>query len=186
MLREVLVEFGLAEQYDLQQLVLIGLEVGQQADFLERLQRHALCLLDEQHHLLVFHVPLQQVILQQVHDFVLGGVARHRQRQLVGDDEEDVLGRNARVGDVDDFDRIRQLQLQHAAQHRLAAADLADHLDNALAAMYRVNQRGEDVAPLAALVEQARIRSNLKRGTLEAEVIFVHAYSPCSSRSMRP
>ena len=111
LLREIFIEFRLAEQNDLQQLVLIGFEVGQQADFLERFQRHALRLFDEQYHLPVFHVPLEQIILQAVHNLVLARVPRHGQRELVGDDEQYILGGYARIGDIDDFYRLRQLEL---------------------------------------------------------------------------
>jgi len=38
----------------------------------------------------------------------------------------------------------------------------------------RVNQRSENIATLATFVKKAGVRSDLERGTLEAEIIFVH------------
>ena len=49
-LAQVFVQFGLTEQHDLQQLVLLGLEVGKQPDLFQGRDRHALRLFHEHHH----------------------------------------------------------------------------------------------------------------------------------------
>ena len=124
--------------------------------------------------------------MQLVHDLMLGSMPGHIQRQFVRDDEQDVFGRDTGVGDVNDLDRIGHLELQHPAQHGLAAAYFANHLDDALTAMNRVNQRVENITAFTSFEEQAGVGGDFERGTFEAEIFFVHGYSTSSRRSMRP
>ena len=63
--REMLVEFRLAEQHDLQQLVPVRLEVGEQPDLLQRLDRHRVRLVDQHHDAPARGVELDQVLLQR-------------------------------------------------------------------------------------------------------------------------
>ena len=113
-----------------------------------------------------------------MHHFVLGGILAHRQGQFVRDHEQDIFRRYTRICDINDFDRVRQLQLQHAAQHGFATTDFAHDLDDTLTALNRVNQRAENVAALATLVKQAGIGGYLEGRAIEAEIIFVHGLFP--------
>src|ERR1039458_467123 len=45
---QFLVEFGLPDQHDLQQLVVVGFEVRQKADFLKDVRRQVVCLIDNE------------------------------------------------------------------------------------------------------------------------------------------
>ena len=56
--REHRAQLGLADQDDLQQLALVGLEVGQQAQLLEHVGREILRLVDDQHVVLADRVRL--------------------------------------------------------------------------------------------------------------------------------
>ena len=59
-------QLGLADQDDLQQLALVGLEVGQQAQLLEHLGRELLRLVDDEHVVLADGVGLQQEVVERV------------------------------------------------------------------------------------------------------------------------
>ena len=86
-----IVELGLAEQHELKQLVAVGLEVRQQADFLERFHRHGVGLVDQHHHLAAFAEGLDQVVLQGAHDRRRTRVFRDVQPQFVGNRVKDVI-----------------------------------------------------------------------------------------------
>ena len=53
-------QFGLAYQDDLQQLALIGLQIGQQAQLLQYVSRKILRLVNDQHIVFACGVPSQQ------------------------------------------------------------------------------------------------------------------------------
>ena len=57
---ELAVQLGLAEQHDLQQLALLGFQVGQQAQRLQRLERHRLRLVHAQHDALALAREVEQ------------------------------------------------------------------------------------------------------------------------------
>ena len=63
-LRQGLVELGLAEQHDLQQLVPVRLQVGQQPHLLEGVLGHDVRLVDQDHHAPAGAVERDQVLLQ--------------------------------------------------------------------------------------------------------------------------
>ena len=67
-LTQILIELRLPEQHYLQQLVVSGFKIRQQADFLEGSDGHALRFLDKHHHALAGGVARQQIILHRLHD----------------------------------------------------------------------------------------------------------------------
>ena len=178
---QVALQLGLAEEHDLQELLALGLQVGEEPDLLEGVQRHALGLLDEHHHLAVVGVLLQEPGVQGVHHLEPPRARGQGQLHLEGDGVQDVFRREARVGEVHDLDRLRQLHLQHAADHGLAAADLADDLDDPFAAGDRVDDGVEDRAPAPAREEQPRVRRDPEGRLGETEVLVVHPRAPLRS-----
>ena len=64
--REHAAQLGLADQHDLQQLALAGLQVGQQAQLLQHVGRQVLRLVDDQHVVLADRVGAQQVLVEPV------------------------------------------------------------------------------------------------------------------------
>ena len=111
-----------------------------------------------------------------MHDSQAVGVGLHGQLHLEGNGLQGVLRRQARIRQVDDIHPVRQAFLQHPAKHGLAAAHLADDLDDAFAAGDRVHQSVEDLAAVAAGIEQFGIRCNPEGRALEAEVIVIHRF----------
>ena len=112
--------------------------------------------------------------LQRVHHLEAAGVPWQRQLQLEGDRVQNLLGRDARIGQVDRLHARRQARLQHPAQHGLAAAHLAGDLDDPLAVGDRVGQRLQHRAAVAALEKEVGVRRDAKRRLLEAEEGVVH------------
>ncbi len=178
-LGERLVELGLAEQHDLQQLVAVRLQVRQQPHLLERVLGHDVRLVDQDHHAAPGAVERDQVLLQlaQRHAAPLG---RELELEVVADRVQDLVARERGRGEVDGRDVLRQPLHQHAAQHGLAAADLARHLDDAFVVQHRVDQRLQRRAAVGAVEEEIGVRRDAERRLGEAEMLEVerHAISP--------
>ena len=86
--RELAVELGLAEQHHLQQLALLGLQVGQQAQRLERLERHRLALVHAQHHAFALARQREQRAGDALEQVVLVGSGIDLHAELVGELEQ--------------------------------------------------------------------------------------------------
>lgn len=173
-LPQVVVEFGLAEERHLQQFVVFGVDIGQQPDFFQRGDRHALGFLDNHHHALALCVPLDQIILQGMHDHESGRVRCYRQMQFESDGVEDFPGGDARVGEVHCFYLVGKPCEQRVAQHGLAAADFTGDLDDAFAVTDGVDQCLEDGATVSAAEKKARVRRDLEGCLCQAEVFVIH------------
>jgi hypothetical protein len=171
-------QLGLADQDDLQQLPLVGLEVGQEAQLLEHLRREHLRLVDDEDVVLADGVGLQQEVVERV-DVRLDRRRRHlggsgRDVELVADRLQELHHRELRVEDVGDVAALGDLLEKAAADRRLACADLAREQDEAAAAADAVEQVGERLAVALAHVEVARVRRERERLLLEAEEPRVH------------
>ena len=175
-LTEIVIEFRLTEQNDLQQLVAIGLQVAEQPDLLQGRDGHALRFFDEDHDLAVVGVLLQKPFLERVHDLQAVAAGLHGQLHFHSNGLQGVLRRQAWIRQIDDIHPIRQALLQHPAKHGLAAAHLADHFDDAFAAVDRVHQSIEDLAAVAAGIEQLGVRRYPEGRALEAEVFVIHRF----------
>jgi len=106
----------------------------------------------------------------------VAGVARRRELQLERDRVQDFVGRHAGIGQINGFDVRRQLRLQHVAQHGLAAADFAGHLDYAFAVADGVDQRFEYRPAIAAAEEKLGIGRDLERGLIQSEMAVIHMF----------
>ena len=183
-LGERLVELGLAEQHDLQELVAVRFQVRQQPHLLERVLGHDVRLVDQDHHAAPGAVERDQVLLQlaQRHAAPLG---RELELEVVGDRVQDLVARERGRGEVDGRDVLRQPLHQHAAQHGLAAADLARHLDDALVVQHRVDQRLQRRAAVGALEEEIGVRRDAERRFREPEVLEIEGHRYFSSLPIR-
>ena len=183
---QVAVELGLPEEDDLQQLVGAGLEVREKAHFLERAERHRVRLVDEGNHLLAFRMHRDELLLQRAQHLrrVRPG---HVDAEVGRDRAQHLVAREARHREVDHLDRGREPLHQHAAEHRLAAADLAGDLDQALARRDRVEKRFERGAAVGARVEELRVGRDAEGRFPQSEMLEVHRHgrlgaSPGSGR----
>nr|GEU28193.1 conserved hypothetical protein [Tanacetum cinerariifolium] len=168
---QVLVQFRLAEQHDLQQLAAGRFQVGQEPDRFQRVERHGLRFLDQQHHVPALAMAADQMRMQRALHFI-DAVAARGQAQLGGN--RVLHGHRIEVGvdQVNHFDMRRQLAFQHAAQHGLAGAHFAGDLDDALAVAHRVQQRRQNLAARIAGIEKRRVGRDAERGFAQAEVFL--------------
>mgnify|MGYP003348550861 CR=1 FL=1 len=110
-----LFHLGLAEQNDLQQFAVGRFKIGQQADFLEGRDRHALRFFDEHDDLFACRMTFEQMRVEHLHYFEMSRFARWLQVQFLCDRVQDFFRGNTRIGKVDGFDVRRQPCLQQAA-----------------------------------------------------------------------
>ena len=124
------VQFRLPEQDDLQQLVIADLQVVEQAQLFQRIQRHGVRLIDQYDDTLAFAGLLLELVLDAVHDDA-DALAVDAQAERVGNRIQHFFARQARVGEINGFNMFGQPLEQHAAQHGFAAADFAADFDDA-------------------------------------------------------
>ena len=160
------------------------LEIGQQAHLLERVLGHDVRLVDQDDDAAAGAVESDEMLLQLAQRS--RAPLRQLELQLVGDGVQDLVARERRRREVKGFHVARQTLHQHAAEHGLAAADLARHLDDALVMHHRIGERLERRAALGAVEEKVGMRRNAKRRLVQAEVLEIerHGYSWSASSRM--
>ena len=173
---EQFAQLRLADEDDLQQLLGVGFEVGEQAHLLEHLGREVLRLIDHQHHALAGGVRTQQVVTEDV-DQVLEAAERgvgHADAQFLADGQQELRRGHPRVEDQRDFGVARGLRQQRAHDGGLAGAHLAGELHEAAGFVDAVQQVRQRFRVPLAQVQVARIRCDREGLFVEAEERQVH------------
>jgi hypothetical protein len=176
------IEFGLAEQHDLQELVPARFEVGKEPYLLERVLRHDVRLVDEDHHATAGAVELDEMLLQLAQRDA--APLRELELEIVGDRMQDLVARERRRGEIDGFHLGGQPLHEHAAEHGFAAADFARHLDDAFVMHHGIGERLERRAALGAVEEEVRVRRDAKGRLVEAEMLQVQGHAYLSSAEL--
>src|SRR6195256_1300073 len=184
--RQPLVELGLAEQDHLGELALFGLEIGQEAQRLERFQRHRLGLVQAHHHAPFLAGEVQQREVQALEQMMLIEPAVELHPHFLGEREQQRLGLEVRVGDIRADPIVVQRGEELAAQQRLSRAHLAGDLDEALAVRDGHQQRVQRFLAARAGVEEARIGSDPERGLAQAEMREIDHYGLSNGESRAP
>ena len=172
-------QLWLANQDDLQQLALVGFQVGEQAQLLQHVGFQVLRLVNDEHRVAPGRMRRQQRGIQGV-DVVLDGFhPRHiglvGHAKLVADGAQQFPHGELGVEDVGHIAVLRDL-LQKAAAHRgLARAHLACQQHEAAACIQPIEQVGQGLSVPLAHEKIARVRGNRKRRVLETEERGVHA-----------
>src|SRR5260370_19751839 len=125
---------------------------------------------DQDHRALALAEKADEMLLQSA-KHARRALVLHVELQLVADRKEDFIPRQRRTAEINGFDRWRQALHQHPAQHRLAAADFARDLDDALVVSDRVENRLERAAAVGALQEEIRIVRNAERRLVPPEMV---------------
>src|SRR5512134_4146555 len=97
---------------------------------------------------------------------------------------QDLVAGERRVGEVDGLDVLGQALDEDAAQHRLAAPDLACDLDDPFVVGDRVQQRLQRGAAVRTREEELGVGGDPEGGLVEPEMAEVHclAYLYCRPR----
>ena len=156
------VQIQLADQHDLQQLVLVGFEIRQDANLLEHRHRQVLRLVDDEHRARAQRQQAEQKVVDRLDELLLADVRQAPALDVFARDHAEVL--------QDELQQIlfRQKRVQHerrervpvdlfeqrAAERRLAGADVARDDDKPFAAADGVLQQLERVRVRLALEEK--------------------------------
>ncbi len=141
---QVFIQLRLTKQDYLHQFMAMGFQVAQQANFFKGFNRHALGFFDENYNCPPFTVFFNQIVLQLVHDHESLRGRIHIQVQFKGDGINNIFCRKTGIGQINDFNLIRQTLLQHAAKHGFTTANLTDNLDDSFTGSDCINQGIED------------------------------------------
>ena len=170
---EHVAQFRLADQDDLQQLALVRLQVRQQAQLLEHLQRQVLCLIDDEHVAVPFGMAAQQVTVEQVdvglHPADLRDAGAVRQVEFLADGLQQLRHGQLRVEDVGHMAAWWHL-LQKAATHRrLAGTDFPGQQHEAAASFHAIQQVRQGLAVAVAHEQIAWIGGDRKGWLCQAK-----------------
>ena len=170
-------ELRLAHQDDLQQLVLVGVDVGEHAQRLHGGRAEVLGLIDDQHHppslsVLVDKKPLERVI------------PRHRRRNVMGQPEgqHDPFGQVGKIrvgiGDQAHHDLLTQIVEKSTDQRGLATTDVAtDHRETGSVVQCVLQHGVGERVPLAH-VKKVGIGLNGEGFFLQSVKRFIHVWKP--------
>jgi hypothetical protein len=136
-------------------------------------------LVDQHDDAAAFAIAADEVLLQLAHRDGRA-LARKREPEIVADRVKNFFPRERRRREVDRVDVRRQPLHEDAAQHGLAAADLARDLHDALVVQHRVDQAFERRAAVGAVEEEVGVRGNAERRLLQPEVFEVQSHYFCS------
>ncbi len=172
---QALDQLGLSDQDDLQELLLLGLQIREQAELLERADAQVLGFVHDQDRTALVGVSRQQMAPEGVDERLPTGRGRLVLRaQLVADGGQQLLGREQRIEDQRDVDALGEPIEEQAAYGRLAGPDLAGELDEAAVLLDAVEQMGERLLVTRAQVDEARVGRIRERSLAETEVRDVH------------
>ncbi len=179
-------QLGLADQDDLQQLALAGLQVGQQAQLLQHVRRQVLRLVDDEHVVAPGRVLAQQEVVERVQTVLDGLGAGHRgpvgDAELVANGTQQLGHRELGIEDVGHV-AVRGHLLQEAAAHGgLAGAYLAREQHEAAARIQPVEQMRQGLAVPFAHEQVARVGGDGKRRLCKAEEGCVHGAEDTTPR----
>ena len=170
---EDLRQFGLADEDDLEELLLLGFEVGEQPDLLEHARFEVLGFIDDQRDVVVGGQLAQQERVDRVVQILLGGLGG-LQAKLVGDGPQHLGVGQGRIEDQRGFRLgIERIQ-QGAAEGGFSRADLAGDGDEPFPFADAVQQHVEGDAMVAAQEEELRIRRHIERIFAQSVKFFIH------------
>ncbi len=170
-------EFGLADQHDAQQLVLVRLEVGEQAHLFQHFRRQVLRLVNDQQCAPAAGVGVEQIDVERIHQrldrilFLVGDM------QLVADRGDELQLALARIDDHRHV-HVRQFLREQGADHgRLAGADFAGELHETASRPRAVQQMAERLLMARRQIQISRVGRDRERLFAQAEEVQVQVES---------
>ncbi len=171
---EALAQLGLAQDADLQEFGVVGLEVAQHPQHLEALVGQVLGLVEHHHHQPVGGEFAEQVLLEGLDQLEIAALRRAGQVELGADRRQQLSGRQLVLGDDRHAAQRLDLPGEHPGDQRLAGPDLAGDQQKALALLAGVLQRGQGLLVIRRAVVERRVGGVVERRPVQAEVSAVH------------
>ena len=173
-------QLRLADQDNLQQLLAVGFQVGQQPDLLQYVVVQVLGLIDQQYRLAPQYMVHQQEMVQLVGQRLEGEVvAVVVDDQLVADRGEQFHRVQRRIEDDGDVGIVGQLLQQAAVDGGLARAHFTGQENESAARTHAVEQMRQGIPVARAHKQIARIDRYGKRRFPEPEILVIHVAAAC-------
>jgi hypothetical protein len=166
-------ELRLAYEHEAEQLLGAGLEVREETEALQHLERHRLRLVDDDDGDAPLLPLREQMVVQRVHRVDAAGTAA-RHAELARNALEEVVPRERRVEDERRRDVGPEVGEERAQHRRLAGADLAGDADEAAGLGEAEAKMRERFGVLRREIEEARIGCQPKGRIRQPEELFVH------------
>src|SRR5580700_953485 len=171
---QLLVEFGLPHQKNLQQLLLRRFQIGQQPDLLQHFHRKMVSFVDHQHRGQALLVT-RNYERTQVQQKVALSLARGGQAKITSHVLQEIDRREPRVEDICIGHVAAAQQLQQAAhQQGLARAYFPGHYHEAFAPPHSVVKRCQRLVVSLRREKKRRVWSNLERVALQIVETLIH------------
>ena len=166
-------ELGLADEHELEELVLVGVDVREHPQFLERLDREVLGLVEDQHRPPAAGVLLDEEILELGEELDVGRVAGRRHAERHQNPVQQFAAVALGVRDQPDGEVLGERAQQMAEERGLARADLAGDDGDRGMGQHAVFEHG--VGPGVALgpVEEIGIGKERERPLGQPEMVVV-------------
>ena len=166
-------QLRLADQHQLDQLVLVGVDVGEHPELLERLGREVLRLVEDQHGAPAGGVFLDQEVLELGEELHVAGVGLGRHPERHQHPVQELAAVALGVGDQPDGEVLGQAPEQVAQQRGLAGADLAgDHRDRRMR-QHAVLEHRVGAGVVLRPVEEVGVGQERERPLGQPEVLVV-------------
>jgi len=172
---EPLAKLGLAQNADLQQFGVVGLQVAEHAKLFEALVRQVLGFVQHDDGESILGELLQQEVLQSFGQLQVIGVRRDVQLELGADGGQELSPGQVRVRDDGDGSVAIHLAQEHTADQGFTCTDLTGHQDESLTLERGVLQGGQGFFMLRRAVVEGRVRRVVERRPVQAEMRAVHA-----------
>jgi len=176
--RQQFLELRLTDQYYLNQLFLLGLDIRQHPDLLEDGGLQVLGLVDNEHHVLAPEALLEQKPVQPV-DQLLLCIRRGIDAEILVYRLQKLDFRQVGIEDDGAFGALVHLIEQVPAERGLAGADLARDDHEAAPLLDAVSKMRDGLLVLIAQVEILRVGCDIEGLLIETEKRLVHRSPPC-------
>ena len=171
---ELFLEFRLAAEHDLDQLVLRCLQVGKHSQVLQCSDRHVLDLIDNENYIaprLVFLDEDPVELVDHLRDIVGLGSVPH----ILINRFKECLEGNVGVEHIDGLHLLLvDLFQKRADDGGFSHPDLADDRDETLALFYAVDHRRQRFLMAGAQIKELRVGGDVERLFFQVEIIQVH------------
>jgi hypothetical protein len=164
-------ELRLADEDEPEKLLGRGLEVGEEPQLLEQLDRERLRLVHDDDGELSRPALREEVRIERIHELHLA--ARRRDAELAVDALEQLASGQRRIEDVCGADVRPELGEERAQQGRLPGTDVAGDADEAARFREPEAQMGERLGMLRGQEQVAGIRCQPKRKVVQPEEVLV-------------
>ena len=178
-------QLGLAHEHEAEKLLRARLQVRQEAQLLQHVDRDRLRLVEDDDGEPTGGPLAEEMLVERIHDVDLT-VARGRDAEVARDALEQLLRGQGRVEDVRRGDLGTEAVEEGAQERRLPGADVARDADEPAGLHQTRLQMGERLGVLRREVEVARVGCQPKRRIREPEERLVHpTASPASGLYQR-